>query len=268
MADSSTEARGGIAIVVLTYNRVHLLRQCVENVLRRASSETREIVIWNNGSSDGTREYLDTLDDPRVRVVHSEANVGMNGYARASALTSAEYVLELDDDVVDAPPGWDAALLDAFVRLPTIGYLSADLEDDPHDAATYHRHHVYEYTEEEVNGVRLLRGPVGGACTLTSRALLREAGGFSERPNEVFWLEDWAYIQSIERLGFEAAVLADLRVHHTGGDHYGAGTPEKDAFWAREAKRRARRTAVKGVAFRVPFFRRLNARYGWCAEPS
>ena len=68
----------GIAIVVLTHNRVDLLRKCIENVLLRTSDATREIVIWNNGSTDGTREYLDTIDDPRFRVVHSDRNVGFN----------------------------------------------------------------------------------------------------------------------------------------------------------------------------------------------
>jgi GT2 family glycosyltransferase len=264
---SDTEASPRIAIAVLTYNRVHLLRACVENVLGATSASTREIVIWNNGSSDGTREYLDGLDDPRLRVVHSDTNIGLNGYARAFALTSADYLVQLDDDIVDAPPGWDATLLDAYRRLPAIGYLSADLCDDPHDVATHYRYHVYEYTETEVNGVRLLLGPVGGACAITSRELNERAGGFRQRPKQVVWLEDEAYIGDIKRLGFGSAVLAGLEVHHTGGDYYGAGTPEKDEFWAREWRRRARRTAIKRVLFRLPLFRRLNARFGWCVEP-
>jgi GT2 family glycosyltransferase len=252
--------RDGIAIVVLTYNRAHLLEKCVENVLRRASSKTKEIVIWNNGSGDGTRAYLDALEDARITIVHSDRNVGANGYARAVARTSAPYLIELDDDIVDAPADWDATLLDAFVRLPEIGYLAADLRDDPHDVATHHRYRVYEYEETVENGVRLLRGPVGGACTITSRELNRRAGGFSERPGEVFWLEDMAYVAAIERLGYGAAILAGLEVHHTGGDHYGAGTPEKDAFWAREHRRRARRAALRRLAFRVPMARRLHRR--------
>ena len=51
---------GSIAIVVLTHNRVHLLQKCVENVLSR-TSEAREIVIWDNASTDGTAEYLGSL---------------------------------------------------------------------------------------------------------------------------------------------------------------------------------------------------------------
>ncbi len=257
-----------IAVVVLTHNRVHLLRQCVQNVLAKVSPTTREIVIWNNGSTDGTGAYLDSLDDPRITVVHNEENIGQNAYSRAFALTSAAYLAELDDDVVGAPEHWDARLLDAYVRLPEIGFLAADLEDDPHDVATHCRYRVYEYESAEVNGVPLLFGPVGGACAITSRELNERVGGFRPRPKAVFWTEDATYVQDIRKLGYRAAVLADLKVHHTGGEYYGVHNPEKDAFWAARARKKTRRAAVKKVIVRIPFVRRLNARYAWFVAPS
>lgn len=107
-----------ISIVVLTHNRLDLLRKCVENVLARTSEVTREIVIWNNGSTDGTADYLARLDDPRIQVVNHSRNIGQNAYAEAFALTAQPYMIELDDDVIDAPADWDASLLDAFRRLP------------------------------------------------------------------------------------------------------------------------------------------------------
>jgi GT2 family glycosyltransferase len=262
-------ADASIAVVVLTHNRVHLLLKCVENVLSRTSMATREIVIWNNGSTDGTSSYLDALDDPRLIIVHNEVNIGQNAYARAFELTSCDYLVELDDDVVGAPPNWDATLLDAYRRLPTIGYLASDLEDDPYDVATHYRYRIrpHLYTEREVNGVRLLEGPAGGACAMTSRALYRKAGGFRQDARSVFWQEEPAYIADIKRLGFESAVLAELKVHHTGGAHYGVSSPEKTAFWAAHRNRRLRRQAIKKIVFSLPFFRRLNARFGWFVAP-
>jgi GT2 family glycosyltransferase len=267
--ESSTPT-GGIAVVVLTHNRVHLLRKNVENVLLKTSEATREIVIWNNASTDGTQAYLETLDDPRIRIVHSEKNIGQNAYARAFQLTTSPYMVEVDDDVVDAPAKWDATLLDAFVQLPHIGFLSADLEDDPHDVASQVRHHERPdaYTLVEENGVRLLKGPTGGGCAITSRELNERAGGFRQHTKEIFWLEDEAYIKDIERLGFQAAVLADLRVHHTGGPYYSVEPKEKDEFWKRWHAMRARREAVKRMLVRIPGVRRLNARFNWFVAPS
>jgi GT2 family glycosyltransferase len=259
-----------IAVVVLTHNRVHLLQKCVENVLLRTSAATREIVIWDNASTDGTADYLESLDDRRIRVVASEKNIGQNGYARAFKLTTAPYFIELDDDVVDAPPAWDETMLHAFLRLPDVGFLAADLEDDPHDLASRYRHHIrpHEYTLVEENGVRLLRGPAGGGCAMTSRELNERVGGFREDKKQVFWLEDEAYIGDIAQLGFRSAVLADLKVHHTGGPHYSVTPKEKAAYWRRYQKRRARRMAVKRMLYRIPLFGRLNARFHWFVAPS
>ena len=259
-----------VGVAVLTHSRVHLLRQCVENVLSVVSPATRQIVIWNNGSTDGTREYLDGLDDARLTVVHHDANIGQNGYARAFALMSTDYLVELDDDVVGAPENWDRVLLEAYRRLPSIGFLAADLEDDPHDQATHVRHRVrpHEYTPLELNGVRLLKGPTGGACAMTSRELYDRVGGFRQSRKSVFWQEEPAYIEDVAALGFEAAVLADLRVHHTGGAYYGAMSREKAEFWEGYWKMRARRVAIKNIVVRVPFVRRLNARFGWFVAPS
>lgn len=260
----------GIGIVVLTNNRVHLLRQCVENVIGVTSPSTREIVIWNNGSTDGTRAYLDTLSDPRLRIVHHETNIGQNAYARAFELTSAAYMVELDDDVVAAPPEWDRILLEAFERLPSVGFLAADLEDDPYDEATDYRYRIRpdEYTPYELNGVSLLKGPTGGACAMTSRRVYSEVGGFRQHRSSIFWQEEAAYIDDVRRLGYDAAVLADLLVHHTGGEHYGVSSPEKDEFWAAYWRMRARRTAIKKVVYRLPFVRRLNDRFAWFVAPN
>jgi GT2 family glycosyltransferase len=258
-----------VAIVVLTHNRLHLLRSCVDNVLSRTSELTREIVIWDNASQDGTREYLDALTDPRVRVVHHPENIGQNAYAPAFELTSADYLIEVDDDIVDAPPRWDATLVDAFDRLDEIGFLAANLVNDPHDTTAQYMYGTiaHLYRVEEVSSLRLKLGPVGGGCTITSRDLYERVGGFRQDPKQVFWLEDAAYIEDIKRLGYSAAYLEDLRVHHAGGPYYAESPPEKVAYWADYWRRVERRNTLKRRLLRVPFVRPLNQHFGWFQAP-
>jgi GT2 family glycosyltransferase len=251
-----------IAVVVLTHNRLHLLRQCVENVLLRTSDLTTEIVIWDNASTDGTGEYLASIEDHRFRVVRSDRNVGFNGYARGFALTTAPFMVELDDDVVDAPAGWDAMLRDGMDALPDVGYLAADLIDDPNDRASSVRHRVrpHEYTVVDENGVRVLIGPVGGGMAMTRRAIADRVGGWKERPGDVFWLEDEQYIKDVAKLGYRAVGLADLTVHHTGGSYYGAESREKQRFWRSYERRRIARSTVKRVILALPGGRSLVRR--------
>jgi GT2 family glycosyltransferase len=250
-----------IAIVVVTLNRLHLLRKGVENVLDRTESTT-EILIWNNASTDGTADYLASLTDPRIVIVNSPTNVGLNAYARAFRMTTAPYMVELDDDVVDAPAGWDSMLLDAYRRLPEIGFLAADLVDEPNDPVSRFRHYVRpeDYRSYDSNGVRLLEGPTGGGCAMTDRELSDRVGGFPEH-SEIFFHEEGEYIGKIAELGYRAAILADLRVHHTGGPRFTYQSPEKMEWWSRWYRRTVRRRRLKRALLRLPLARQLNTRY-------
>ncbi len=260
-----------IAVVVVTYNRLHLLRRCVDDVLGRTSDRTREIVIWNNASDDGTREYLDALEDPRLRIVHHSENIGTNAYARAFALTTQDYLVELDDDVIEAPKGWDEKLLDAFSRIPRIGYLSANLVDDPNDSASQYAKYLQDernaYTRREIEGIAILEGPTGGGCTMTSREVYDRVGGFREHHKLVFWHEDADYVRRVHRLGFSSGVLENLRVWHAGGPYYSTPTPAKLEFHEQHGRATARKDRVKRLLLRAPFVAALNARYGWFDPP-
>jgi GT2 family glycosyltransferase len=260
-----------IAIVVITHNRVDLLRRCVEDVLARTSDKTKEIVIWDNASVDGTGDYLRGLQEPRVRAVHHPENIGMNAYAQAISLTSQDYLVELDDDVIEAPPRWDETMLDAFRRIPKIGYLAANLVDDPNDSASQYMKYLREqrsaYTRREIDGIALLEGPTGGSCTMTSRELYERVGGFGQKPRSVYWREDARYFREIHRLGYRSAVLEDLRVWHAGSPYYSKTAPAKNAFHIRQARINARKNLVKRLLLRAPFVAALNARYGWFEPP-
>ncbi len=265
-----TTADATIAVVVLTHNRVHLLQKCVENVLLRTSPATREIIIWDNASTDGTSAYLESLSDPRIRVIRHPENIGQNGYARAFARTTSDYLVEVDDDIIDAPTAWDATLLDAFERLPDIGFLAANLVDDPHDttADVMYRRNASAYSIVERNGIRLKVGPTGGGCSMTSRELHDLVGGFRQSSDYTFWLEDAAYIDDIEKHGYSAAYLDELEVHHAGGPYYSQVIPEKERYWRDYERRVERKTRVKRVLLKIPFVRPLNERYRWFRPPA
>jgi GT2 family glycosyltransferase len=258
-----------VAIVVLTHNRVHLLRRCVEQVLLRTSRATQEIVIWDNGSTDGTAAYLATVDDPRVRVVTHPENIGLNGYARGFALTSSDYLVEIDDDVIEAPWEWDARLLDAYRALPEVGYLAANLVDNPHDWTSRIMYgqdaHLYSYKVR--NGFRLKLGPTGGGCAMTDRELYRRVGGFRQSRRQIFWQEDADYIYKIAAAGSYAAYLDDLKVTHAGGPFYAEPAPAKSEYWRRYNRGVRRKDMIKRALLAFPRVRTLNRRHGWFVEP-
>lgn len=56
-----------IAAVIVTYNRLELLKECLQAV-QEQSKKVYSIVVVNNASTDGTTEFLETIDDARLVV--------------------------------------------------------------------------------------------------------------------------------------------------------------------------------------------------------
>jgi GT2 family glycosyltransferase len=262
-----------IAIVVLTHNRAHLLERCVDDVLLRTSNATKEIVIWDNASDDETNDYLRALAgrDLRINIVHHSENIGTNAYARAVELTTSPYIVEVDDDVIEAPHGWDETLLKAFIEIPKMGYLVADLKEDPNDSAYRYLKYAKEerkvFTRKEIAGFTILEGPTGGGCSMTSREIYNLVGGFRQHKKLVFWHEAAAYVRDVHRLGYRTAILADLKVWHAGSPYYSTPSRAKLEFHVHRRRVNARKDLVKRLILALPFAAALNERYRWFGPP-
>lgn len=260
-----------ISVIVLTHNRAHLLERCVEDVLLRTSDATREIIIWNNASGDETKEYLESVESSKIRVIHHKTNIGTNAYAHAVELTSCPYIVGIDDDVIEAPYEWDKTLLEAFLKIPNIGYLVADLKEDPNDSAYQYLKYAKEvrqvYTRREVNGVTILEGPTGSGCAMTSRQIYDRVGGFGQHKKLVFWHEDAAYVRSVRKHGYRTAILEELQVWHAGSPYYSRPSRAKLEFHDHRRRVNAAKDIVKKILLRIPFVATLNDRYKWFGTP-
>jgi GT2 family glycosyltransferase len=258
-----------ISIVVVTHSRLALLRRCVENVLGATSQLTRQIIIWDNASLDGTAQYLDQLGDPRIQVVHHHENIAMNARRRALALATEDYLIEMDDDIVDAPANWDELLLEAYVHLGDFGRLAPFLQYDPSDTASrflkYMREELGALPLTEMKGIRIIEANPGGGCTMISRELYDRVGGYREHRRYPYWRPELPLGRKIRKLGFRSGFLADLQVLHAGGQ---SESPQpKREYYLYERKLRRRKDAVKRILLALPYFADLNERFDWFDPP-
>jgi hypothetical protein len=86
------------SVLVSTYNRTQLLGRCVQSCLDQTFVDF-EIVVVDDGSTDGTAETLRANADPRVRVMVHERNRGISP-ARHTGTQSAcgEWLVIVDSD--------------------------------------------------------------------------------------------------------------------------------------------------------------------------
>ncbi|HET6316947.1 MAG TPA: glycosyltransferase, partial [Chloroflexota bacterium] len=118
-----------VSVVVVTWNGLRHLERSLPAVLaqRLDGGDHLELLVVDNASTDGTREYLDRLGaaDPRLRVIRNDRNLGFAGpNNQAFCAAQGEFVATLNND---APPeaAWLAALLDAARTDPMIGSVAS-----------------------------------------------------------------------------------------------------------------------------------------------
>ena len=85
-----------VSIVIPNYNGKHFLKDCLDSVFAQ-NIENQEVIVVDNGSTDGSLEYLETF--PGVRVIVLDKNYGfcraVNEGIKAS---ESEYVILLNND--------------------------------------------------------------------------------------------------------------------------------------------------------------------------
>jgi GT2 family glycosyltransferase len=88
-----------VSVTIVTYNSGRFIKRCLESVLDQQYPFT-EIIVIDNNSSDGTIDILEPFED-RCRIVYNEENIGFAAAQnQAIALSSAEWVLTLNPDVL------------------------------------------------------------------------------------------------------------------------------------------------------------------------
>lgn len=94
-----------LSVVLPTYNRLGQLKQVLAGLCgQTVSADSFEVVVVSDGSSDGTNEYLTSLETPFKLVPVLQENGGV-ATARNNGIKTAsgEIVLFIDDDVVPTP---------------------------------------------------------------------------------------------------------------------------------------------------------------------
>lgn len=97
-----------LSVIVAAYNVEPYVKECIHSVLRQETKYNMEVIIVNDGSTDGTKEQIAAaLADPRLRY-YEQANAGQAA-ARNFAIrrSRGRYLMVLDADDLLTPGSID-----------------------------------------------------------------------------------------------------------------------------------------------------------------
>lgn len=226
-----------VSVVIPTYNRAAILPRTLRSVLAQTERDI-EVLVVDDGSTDGTDELVAGYADPRVRYLPQPRNAGV-GAARNRGLREArgEFIAFLDDDDEWLPTKLSRQLA-CFAHAPdNVGLVYSGVED--HDGAggvvvrtPTHRGWVYQ----DLLLTNVLHG--GGSNVMIRRCAVAAAGLFDE---DLAAIEDYDYWVRIARFFAVDFVAEPLVRYHD----------------AREAVRRSVDTLANRAA-RTAFFARYE----------
>ncbi|MGE5544092.1 MAG: glycosyltransferase, partial [Bacillota bacterium] len=209
------------SIVILTHNELEYTRRCVESI-QKHTNEPYELIFVDNGSSDGTLEYLQSLSD--ARVITNPINLGFGaGCNQGMSAAKGEYIVLLNNDTV-VTEGWLTRMINWVEADPSVGmvgprsnYVVGPQMVNPvpygDDLSRMHEFAAKFSAENAGTSFQVLR--LVGFCVLIKRAVIEKIGGFDERFGKGNFEDDDFCIRA-GMAGFKLLVCNDVFIHHYG----------------------------------------------------
>ena len=204
-----------LSIVIPVHNCLELTKICLKSLAASLEGFVEyEVIIVDDVSTDGTREFLATLEAPHHVILNKKkGNYAINNN-RAVAIARGEYLCLLNNDI-EMQKGWLEPMLSIFDKCPDAGFVG-NVQIIPTTGRYDHfgicfsewlipQHYGQHFRRipSGIKGTASRWGAVTGACVIIKKSVFDSFGGFDE-----------AYINGCEDIDL------CLRLHNAGYWHY------------------------------------------------
>lgn len=213
------------SIVIPVSNKVEYTKRCISAIVENTPEDLYEVIIVDNASTDGTKDFLNLLVGD-VKVVSNETNRGFTEACNQGAeLARGKYLVFLNNDT-EPQKGWLENLIGLSEGDPSIGAVGAKL--------VYPNGTLQEaggIVFSDGNGWNYGRGKrpddpqfnfvrevdyCSGAALLVRKSIWQAIGGFDMRYAPAYY-EDTDLCFAIRKAGFRVMYQpAAVVIHHEG----------------------------------------------------
>ena len=240
-----------VSIVIPNYNGKHFLENCLKAVFAQ-TIENMEVIVVDNGSTDGSQEYLNTY--PGVRVLKMDKNYGFCGAVNAGIKESdSEYVILLNNDT-EVEPDFAKELLTAIKADDRIFSCSSKMVQyhdraRMDDAGDYYCALGWAFGRGKGGSVENYDTPVNifascAGAAIYRKKMLESLGYFDE--NHFAYLEDIDIGYRARIHGYKNVYAPKAVVYHVGSGFSGSA---HNAFKVKLSSRNSVYLAYKNMPF-------------------
>jgi glycosyltransferase involved in cell wall biosynthesis len=215
-----------VTVLMAVYNGECYLRETIDSILAQTSQDF-EFLIINDGSTDSTQEIIQSYDDPRIRLVDNEHNLGLaRSLNKGLELAQGEFIARQDADDVSEPErlSKQVTFLETHPEVVLVGtwYKEIDAQGKPISDGNL----PCDYTQ--IRWHLLFYCPfVHSAVMLRKSAVLEKIGFYNEALSYSMDYELWLRIARHLPVANLDEYLVRLRVNpHSMTETYGERTLE------------------------------------------
>lgn len=200
-----------LSIILPVYNGVHYLKQALDSIQAQTFKDW-ELLVIDDGSTDGTAEMLKSLKEPRLKIISNPKNLGLQKTLNIGLRAAqGDYIARLDCD--DAWISSDKLekqikLLEADPQLMLVGTGWQVIDKEGRAKGQI----IPASSDRQLRRQLLSFNPFCHSAVVFRRQASLQAGGYDERPIAKYQ-EDYGLWLELGRLG-KLANLPEIAVRY------------------------------------------------------
>lgn len=205
-----------ISIIVLNYNNMNCIFDCVNSLLNNSKHYKYEIIVVDNGSKDGSYERLQKEYQDKIKLLRNDKNGCSSGRNLGIKAAKNEYILMLDSDQFALHERW----LDCYLwiaqkareKIGAIGWAAGFVRTNKRGTTPIVDYFPYRYMP--ANGLyRMDIDYLGSGGLFVKSDILKRAGMFDEIYDPTCY-EDTDLSFAIRNLKYKIAYSPYLSIYH------------------------------------------------------
>jgi len=213
-----------VSIIILTWNGIEYTKKCLDTLRKHTEYDNYKIIIVDNGSTDGTVEYLKSLDN--ISLIINPVNVGfVRGNNQAIKETDPDsdiILLNNDTEILTSQKDWIQHLHNTAYSKPDIGIIGCRLQRPSgmlQHAGAYMPVKTFWGQQIGSEEMDINQYPfthevecVAFACTYIKRELINKIGVLSE--DYFSYFEDTDYCLTAKEAGYKTVCCGAVTIIH------------------------------------------------------
>lgn len=210
-----------ISIIILTWNGIEFTKKCLSSLRDNTDYDNYEVIVVDNGSTDGSIEYLETID--WITLIKNNENLGfVRGNNIGLKYVKDNDVVLLNNDIIINQKDWLTKLNESAYKEEDIGVVGCRLINENNvflHAGTY----IYPetYWGQQIGGGQKDIGQYPGdrevegvvfACVYIKREVIDKIGGLCE--DFFSYFEDTDYCLTAKETGYRCVCCGEVTLIH------------------------------------------------------